>query len=131
MKPEQLLYCETHEWLGLSEDGDQKIGTIGISKFAVDQLNDLVHIELPEIGQTLVAGEEFGEVESVKAVSPLYSPINGEVIAVNSELVKDLDRLGDDPYDAGWVIKAKITDDAGVEKLLSYADYQKQCAEQG
>ena len=129
MKPEDLLYCETHEWAFVEDENGGKVATIGISKFAVDQLTDLVHMELPEVGDKLSAGEEFGEVESVKAVSPIYSPVDGEVTAVNSDLVNDLDSLGDDPYVKGWIIKAKISDDASLEKLLPFADYQKQCDE--
>lgn len=127
MKPEELLYCETHEWAGISEENGQKIATIGISKFALDQLTDLVHIELPEVGDKLSAKDEFGEVESVKAVSPIYSPVDGEIIAVNSNLVDDLDSMHDDPYGKGWIIKARISDEQSLSKLLSFADYQKQC----
>ena len=131
MNPEELLYAETHEWAHIAEEGGQQIATIGISAFAVEQLTDLVYMELPETGKEVSAGGEFGEVESVKAVSPLYSPVAGEIVAVNSELADKLETLNEDPYGAGWVIKVKVTDDAGVAKLLDYAAYQKQCAEEG
>jgi glycine cleavage system H protein len=127
----KLLYAETHEWADISEDGGQKIATIGISAFAIEQLNDLVYMDLPEVGKTVAAGEEFGEVESVKAVSPLYSPVSGEVIEVHSELPDNLDKLNGDPYDFGWIVKVKLNDDRGLDALMDHAAYKKQCAEAG
>jgi glycine cleavage system H protein len=128
MKPEELLYAETHEWLAVSTDGGRKIGTIGISAFAIEQLTDLVHMVLPKVGTKATAGKEFGEVESVKAVSSLYSPVSGEIIAVNDQLPGRLERLGDDPYTAGWMIKVAISDEAELKKLMDFAAYKKQCA---
>lgn len=127
----KLLYAETHEWVDVAEDGGQKIATIGISDFAIEQLNDLVYMELPEVGKTVGAGEEFGEVESVKAVSPLYSPVGGEIIEVHEGLPDNLDGLNDDPYDFGWIVKIKIDDESSLASLLDHAAYQKQCAESG
>lgn len=127
----KLLYAESHEWVDIAEEGGQKIATIGISDFAIEQLNDLVYMELPEVGKTVGAGEEFGEVESVKAVSPLYSPVGGEVIEIHEELPDSLDRLNDDPFDFGWIIKIKIDDESALESLMDFAAYQKQCAESG
>ncbi|MCO8124204.1 glycine cleavage system protein GcvH [Stieleria sp. TO1_6] len=127
----KLLYAETHEWVDISEDGGQKIATIGISGFAIEQLNDLVYMDLPEVGKQLGAGDEFGEVESVKAVSPLYSPVGGEVIDVHSDLPDNLDGLNDDPYDYGWIIKVKVDDDSALGSLMDHAAYQKQCSESG
>ena len=127
----KLLYAESHEWVDIAEEDGQKIATIGISGFAIEQLNDLVYMDLPEVGKTLAAGDEFGEVESVKAVSPLYSPIGGEVIAVHDDLPDNLDNLNDDPYDFGWIIKVKMDGDVGVDALLNHVDYEKQCAESG
>lgn len=126
-----LLYAETHEWADVSEDGGQPVATIGISGFALEQLNDLVFMDLPEVGQRVAAGEEFGEVESVKAVSPLYSPVDGEVIAVHSELPDQLDSLGEDPYDFGWIIKVKMDDGSALGSLMDYDAYQQQCSEPG
>jgi glycine cleavage system H protein len=131
MNPEELLYAETHEWVHVTDEGGQKVATIGISAFAVEQLTDLVYMELPEPGTSVLAGGEFGEVESVKAVSPLYSPVDGEIVEVNSQLPDKLETLNEDPYGAGWIIKVEITDEAGLAKLLDYAAYQKQCAEEG
>ena len=127
----KLLYAETHEWVDVAEEGGQKIATIGISGFAIEQLNDLVYMELPEVGKKIAAGEEFGEVESVKAVSPIYSPVSGEVVEVHSELPDNLDGLNDDPYDFGWIVKIKMNDESVPGTLLDFAAYEKQCAESG
>ena len=127
----QLLYAESHEWVDVAEEGGDKIATIGISAFAIEQLNDLVYMDLPDVGKTLEAGDEFGEVESVKAVSPLYSPVAGEVIEVHSELPDQLDAMNSDPYDFGWIIKVKLSDDAALSNLMDHAAYEKQCAEAG
>lgn len=131
MNPEELLFSATHEWVRVAEEGGAKIATIGISAFAIEQLTDLVFMELPEVGRQVSAGDEFGEVESVKAVSPLYSPVDGEVIDVNSGLPDKLETLNEDPYEAGWVAKIKIGDEGSLENLMDYAAYQKQCAEEG
>jgi glycine cleavage system H protein len=127
----ELLYAETHEWVHVAEQDGAKVATIGISAFAVEQLTDLVYLELPHIGRQVTAGEEFGEVESVKAVSPLYCPITGEVLEVNTALPDQLEVLNQDPYGAGWIAKIKITDESCLARLLPYDAYQKQCAEAG
>lgn len=124
MDPAALKYAASHEWIHL--DGD--IATIGISDFAVHQLTDLVFIELPEVGRTLEPGDDFGVVESVKAVSDLYAPVAGEVTEVNSSLEEDLDPLTDDPFGAGWIIRLKVTDAAGLETLMDQAAYKAHCA---
>lgn len=131
MKPNELLYAETHEWVHVAEEDGQKVGTVGISAFAVEQLNDLVYMDLPKPGNNVAAGEEFGEVESVKAVSPLYSPVDGEIVAVNSELPDHLERLSEDPYGSGWVIKVRISDEASLGNLMDHAAYEQQCAAEG
>ncbi len=131
MNPAELLYAESHEWVHVAEEDGQKVATIGISDFAIEQLNDLVYMDLPEVGKQVEAGSEFGEVESVKAVSPLYSPVDGEVIAVNDALTDNLETLNEDPYGEGWVIKVKVTDEGHLAKLMDQATYQKQCAEEG
>jgi glycine cleavage system H protein len=129
--PESLLFAETHEWVRVDEEGSRKVGTIGISAFAIEQLTDLVHMVLPKVGTQVKQGEEFGEVESVKAVSSLYSPVDGEIIAVNSELPNKLETLGSDPYNAGWLIKVAISHEAGLSKLMDKAAYDRQCATEG
>ncbi|MEC9095104.1 MAG: glycine cleavage system protein GcvH [Planctomycetota bacterium] len=128
MNAEDLLYCDTHEWVYVSDQDGQKIATVGISAFAVEQLTDLVYMELPSIGTAVTVGEEFGEVESVKAVSPLYSPVTGTVTAVNEGLPDNLDILNTDPYEAGWIMKVAINDDLS-DSLLNYNAYQNQCGE--
>ncbi len=131
MNPQQLLYTKTHEWAYIEPGtGGGKIATVGISAFAVEVLTDLVFISLPEVGRQVRAGEPFGEIESVKAVSDLNSPVNGEITAVNAELVNNLEILAKDPYQAGWLVKIKINNEAGLAVLLDYAAYQKQCQEE-
>jgi glycine cleavage system H protein len=129
MNPEELLFAETHEWVHVAAEGGRKVGTVGITAFAVQQLTDLVFMELPKVGATVAAGKEFGEVESVKAVSPLYSPVSGEVVAVNSALPTKLETLGSDPYGDGWMIKVALSDEADLKKLMNKAAYDKQCAD--
>ncbi len=129
VKPEELLYAPTHEWVFV--DKAEEVATIGISAFAVEQLTDLVYIELPDVGQQVTAGESFGEIESVKAVSDLYSPVTGEIIAVNNDLVDTLETFSSDPYGAGWVAKVKIQDKSSLTKLLDHSAYAAQCAEEG
>jgi glycine cleavage system H protein len=131
MKANELLYAASHEWVHVATEDGAKVATIGISAFAVQQLNDLVYMDLPGAGKALSVGDEFGEVESVKAVSPLYSPVAGEIIAVNKDLPNHLEWLSDDPYGKGWIIKVKMTDESGLAGLLDYAAYEKQCAAEG
>jgi len=127
---EDLLFAKTHEWVRVEDADGGKVATVGLSAFAVEALTDLVFLELPEVGRNVTAGETFGEIESVKAVSDLYSPVAGEVIEVNVDLPDNLEILGEDPYGPGWVAKIKISDDAGLGELLTHADYEKLCAEE-
>jgi len=131
MNPKDLLYAETHEWVRVSQEGGRKVGTVGITAFALEQLTDLVHMVLPKVGTQVLAGTPFGEVESVKAVSDLYSPVNGEVIAVHGDLANKLETLASDPYQEGWMIKIALSDEAPLKKLLDAAAYEKQCAAEG
>jgi len=131
MNAEELLYSKTHEWAHVTERDGEKIATIGISAFAIEQLTDLVYMELPQTGQAVTAGESMGEVESVKAVSDLYSPVTGEVIDVNTSLVDSLETLGKDPYDAGWIAKIRLVDGGSIDELMDFEAYQKQCSEDG
>lgn len=126
MAPEELRYAKTHEWVAV--DGDT--ATVGISAFAVEQLTDIVHMELPEAPKSVTAGEAFGEIESVKAVSDLYSPVTGEIIEVNSGLADQLEQLNEDPYGAGWIAKIRVTDPGSLDSLLDHAAYEKQCADE-
>jgi glycine cleavage system H protein len=131
VQPEKLLFAKTHEWVHVDESGGRKIATVGISHFAVEALTDLVYLELPEVGRQVKAGESFGEIESVKAVSDLYSPVSGEIVEVNGALVDRLDKFQDDPYGEAWIAKIKITDDASLGDLLDFKAYERQCAEEG
>jgi glycine cleavage system H protein len=97
MKPEELLFAKTHEWAHVESSGGGKVATVGISAFAVEALTDLVYMQLPAVGRKVKAGESFGEIESVKAVSDLYSPVSGEVVEVNSALPNKLETLNSDP----------------------------------
>jgi glycine cleavage system H protein len=130
VKTENLLFAKTHEWVAVTSEGGQKTATVGISAFAVEALTDLVFIELPKVGRQVKAGESFCEVESVKAVSDIYAPVSGEVIAVNESLPDNLETLSNDPYGDGWIARIKISDEAGLKNLLDHAAYQKQCAEE-
>jgi len=124
LDPNSLMYAKTHEWIHVEGD----VATVGISDFAVKQLTDLVYIELPSQGAILNAGEPFGEVESVKAVSDLYAPLGGEVVDVNQSLEEEMDVLSHDPYGEGWLIKLKIADPAPLEQLLDRTKYEAHCA---
>ena len=126
MDPAQLRYSPTHEWVHI----EGSTATVGISRFAVDQLTDLIMIELPAVGTRLVPGKSFGEIESVKAVSDLYAPIGGEVTEVNTAVVENVQLLTDDPYDQGWLIKLKIADAAETAELMDFAAYEKKLAEE-
>lgn len=130
MNPNTLRFAKTHEWVHLADEGGKQIATVGISSFALEQLTDLVYIDLPAVGRELQAGESFGEIESVKAVSDLYSPVTGVIVAVNEQLKDSLEVFSSDPYGEGWVIRVQVTDPSGLEALSSFDDYQKQCAEE-
>jgi glycine cleavage system H protein len=128
---ENLKYSKTHEWARVEKDpAGGKTATVGLTAFALEALTDLVHIELPPVGRKVKAGEPFGEIESVKAVSDLNSPVDGEVVAVNSAVAGNLEHLADDPYKAGWFIKVKISNEAGLASLLDETAYKKQCEEE-
>lgn len=124
MTPTDRRYAKTHEWLAINGD----VGTIGITDFAVKELTDLVYMGLPNVGKKLNAGDVFGEIESVKAVSDLYAPVSGEVIEVNSNLPNDLDLLSKDAFGKGWLIKVRLSNPAEAENLFDAATYEKQCA---
>jgi len=127
MDPKNLRYAVTHEWASL-EGGTC---TIGITKFAVEQLTDVVYIEMPDVGDHVFAGESFGEIESVKAVSELYSPVNGEVIAVNDKLENDPSIVSSDPYGKGWMVKIKCEAGAKLDHMMTLEKYEKQIASEG
>jgi glycine cleavage system H protein len=120
MYPQEYRYSKDHEWIRV--EGDR--GKVGVTDYAQKQLGDVVFLELPEIGRTLKAGEQFGTVESVKAVSELFSPVTGEVVEVNKALVEKPEAINKDPHGAAWMIELKITDKASLDGLMDAAAYQ-------
>jgi glycine cleavage system H protein len=122
-----LKYAPTHEWALL----EGNIATVGISKFAVDQLTDLIMIELPAPGTRVAVGKSFGEIESVKAVSDLYAPVAGEVVEVNTQVTGNVALLAEDPYDKGWLIKIKVDQPVDTSSLMDLDTYESKVAEEG
>ncbi len=116
--PQDLQYTKTHEWVRIEES----VATIGITDHAQEELGDVVFVELPESGATFEAGDSFGAVESVKAVSDLYAPVGGEVVEVNSALEDAPEKVNEDPYGDGWIVKLRVSDEGD---LISAADYEK------
>ncbi|MDB5345463.1 MAG: glycine cleavage system protein [Schlesneria sp.] len=123
MDPTTLKYTKTHEWAAVEGD----VATIGISDFAVHLLSDLVYADLPPIGKKVTQGQPFGEVESVKAVSDVYSPVSGEVIARNEKLPDHLDLLTSSPFEAGWMIKVRLSNAGELSSLLNQTSYKAHC----
>jgi glycine cleavage system H protein len=115
--PEELQYTKSHEWVRTEDD----TATIGITDHAQEELGDIVYIELPEQGATFEAGDSFGTVESVKAVSDLYTPVGGEVVEVNETLDDSPEKINEDPYGEGWIVKLRVSDEGAG--LLSASDY--------
>jgi glycine cleavage system H protein len=115
--PDNLLYSKSHEWTKI--EGDE--ATIGITSFAQEQLGDITFVELPEVGDTLSIGDELGSIESVKAASELYMPAGGEVIAVNEDLEDAPEKVNESPFEDGWLIKIKLTEEP--KGLLSASEY--------
>ena len=115
-----VKFAKTHEWIRPETGG---AATVGISAYAVAALTDLVFMQLPAVGRRVKAGESFGEIESVKAVSDLYSPVSGEIVEVNSALPNTLEKLGQDPYNAGWLIRIRPDDSREFDALLDRAAY--------
>ncbi len=122
--PDELRYLESHEWT--TTDGDTV--RVGISAFAQDELGDVVFVELPAAGDEVTAGEPFGVVESIKAVSDLYSPVSGDVVAVNETLFDSPELVNDDPYGDGWMIEIDPSDGVGFADLLDPSEYDEQIA---
>ncbi len=118
--PDDLLYTESHEWARI----DGKIATAGITDYAQHELGDIVYIELPEVGRKVKKGDVFGTVESVKAVSDLYSPLSGTVIETNQELTQHPENINKDPYGSGWVIKIEIENPEETKKLMDAKSYE-------
>ena len=123
--PTDLKYSEHDEWVRL--DGETVI--LGITDFAQDALGELVHIELPEVGDTFDSGDEIAEVESVKAVSSIFTPVAGEVIEINEDLDGNEQWINEDPYAKGWLVKMRVSDASGLDAMLDVAAYQAKVAD--
>jgi glycine cleavage system H protein len=120
MYPEEFQYTKDHEWIRV----EAETGTIGITDHAQKELGDIVFVELPKVGDPVTAAETFGTVESVKAVSEVYSPVTGEVTAVNGKLQEHPELLNADPHQAAWLIRVHLSDLKEVEKLMSSEEYE-------
>ena len=120
MNPENLRYTKEHEWL-LVESG---IGTVGITQHAQEELGDIVYVDLPRVGTQLTQSSPLGSVESVKAVSEIYSPASGEVTETNPALADAPEKLNEDPYGAGWLVKIKLSDPGQAAGLMTAAEYE-------
>jgi glycine cleavage system H protein len=119
--PDELLYHPEHDWARV--EGEE--ATFGITWYAQDSLGEVVFVDPPGVGSTVKADESYAEIESVKAVSDVYAPLSGEVLAVNEAVSETPELINEDPYDAGWLIKVKLSDPSETEKLLDVAAYRK------
>lgn len=125
--PDNLKYASTHEWVLLNDDG---VATVGISDHAQEALGDIVFVELPDPGTTVHAKDEVAVVESVKAASDIYSPVSGEILAVNEELVDAPETVNSVPYDGGWFYKIKVSDKAELDELMDAEAYAEHCEDE-
>ena len=128
--PDDLLYTKDHEWARVEDQGGQKVVTVGISRFAVDQLGDVTQVELPKEGESLKQAEVFGSVESVKAVSDLFAPLSGKIVKVNSPLSDSPEYVNEDPYDEGWMIQIALANPDELKALMDAEAYQAFLREQ-
>ncbi len=124
--PDELLYSKEHEWILKEND----VATLGITDHAQKELGDVVFAELPEVGATFNANDAFGSVESVKAVSEVYMPVSGEVVETNESLLDAPEKINDDPYGEGWIIRIRLTNPAELEALMSSQEYAKYVEEE-
>ena len=122
MNPTDLKYSKEHEWLRLESDG---VGVVGITEFAADSLGDVVFVELPEIGAEFEQFQKMGEIESVKAVSDLFTPISGKVLERNEELIDSPELVNNSTFHDGWMIRVQLTDTSEIDNLLSAEEYDK------
>jgi glycine cleavage system H protein len=127
MIPDTLRYTKSHEWAKFEGD----IVTVGVTKFAADQLTDITYIDLPHPGDHVFAGQECGTIETVKAVNSLYSPVDGEIIAVNERLSEEPSELNKDPYGAGWLFKVRVEKPGADQPLLDAKQYARQLESEG
>lgn len=118
--PKECRFAETHEWLCIDED----VVTLGLTKYAVNELTDITYIEMKDPKSTILPGESVGEVESVKTTSDIYSPIGGELLEVNDAVVRDPSLLNSDPYGAGWLVRIRTTDPSPLDALMDRETYE-------
>jgi glycine cleavage system H protein len=122
--PSELKYAKSHEWARIEEDGTV---TVGITDHAQESLGDVVYVELPSMGDQLAGGDQAGLVESVKAASDIFSPVTGEVIALNENLEEEPELINSDPYNDGWFFRVKVEDLSELEGMLAADDYAEAC----
>jgi len=120
MTPEDSRYAKSHEYVHVEGD----VGTVGITDYAQKELGDVVFVELPQVGSQLEAADEFGNIESVKAVSELFSPVSGEVVEINEKLADKPELVNTDPYGDGWMIKIRLSDPSEMDGLMTADDYE-------
>ena len=123
MNPEDRKYTQEHEWAKV-EDAAARLVAVGITHYAQDELGDIVYFDLPQVGDQVSYMEKMGEVESVKAVSDLFSPVTGQISAVNDALIDHPELVNDDPFEAGWIVRVVLEDLAELDNLMSAADYE-------
>jgi len=123
LNPDDRKYTKEHEWLKI-QDASINLAVIGITKYAQEQLGDVVYIDMPEIGTNIVHMEKMGEIESVKAVSDLFSPVSGEVTKTNSELLDRPELVNEDPYNEGWIVQVILSNPQEIEVLISAEEYE-------
>lgn len=126
MYPEDLLYTKEHEWIRVEGDA----GVIGITFHAQKELGDIVYVDLPQVGAAVAAGKTLGSVESVKAVSDIYAPVSGEVVAVNGELTSQPEKINQDPHGGAWLVKVRLSNPGELAGLLNAAAYQAYVGEE-
>src|SRR3954469_20861041 len=129
--PDDLLYTKDHEWARVETRDGQKVATIGITRFAVEQLGDVTQVELPKEGETVKQTEVFGSVESVKAVAALFAPLSGVIVKVNSPLADSPEYVNEDPYDEGWMIQVALSNPDETKGLMDADTHQAFLREQG
>ncbi len=123
MNPDDRKYTKEHEWVKI-QDATSNLAIVGITQYAQEQLGDVVYIDMPDIGSNIVHMEKMGEIESVKAVSDLFSPVSGEVTKVNGELLDHPEIVNEDPYNEGWILQVILSDPQELEVLISAGEYE-------
>jgi glycine cleavage system H protein len=128
--PDDLFYTKDHEWARIEDRDGTKVATIGVTRYAVEQLGDVTQVDLPKEGESVKQAEVFGSVESVKAVSDLFAPVTGKIVKVNSPLADSPEYVNEDPYDEGWMIQVAVSNAKELEALLDAEAYQSFLREQ-